>query len=322
MNDQSTVGILDQFQTDLVATWRRLPNKAFFFALFVAWLVLFQFWGNAVLGVIKTNSLFAWMWEAWRSKEGAAADDSIGKVIPLLVLGLLWWKREELLRQPLKMWLPALLLVIAGLVLHLAGYFLQEPHISIVALFVGIYGLSGLAWGWGWLKNSFFPFCLFVFCVPLGDHSNFITFPLRMLVTRLVEIISHILGINVIRSGTQLGDPSGTFQYDVAAACSGIKSLFSIFLVALVYGFVVFSSWQKRLVMVLLALPFAILGNLLRLLCIVVAAEIGGREAGDFVHENAITSMIPYVPAVVGLFLVANWMEKKEKEAAGSKAQV
>src|SRR4029077_10961205 len=218
----STIGILEEFQVDLLAAWRALPNKTFFFVLLGGWLVLFQFWGNSLLGVIHTTSLFSWMWEAYRLTGAEVADDSIGKLIPPLVLGLFWWKRRELLALPLKVWLPAMLIVVASMVLHVFGDVLQEPHLSIVALFTGIYGLTGLAWGWSWLKSSFFPFFLFVFCVPLGDHSNAITFPLRLLVTRLVELVTHnLMGIDVIRMGTKLTDPSGSFEYEVAAACSG-----------------------------------------------------------------------------------------------------
>ena len=31
---------------------------------------------------------------------------------------------------------------------------------GIIALFTGIYGLMGLAWGREWLRHSFFPFFL------------------------------------------------------------------------------------------------------------------------------------------------------------------
>jgi len=319
MDNQATtvgnVGILDEFQTQLIEAWRRLPNKAFFFALLGAWLLLFQFWGNSVLGVIKTRSLFSWMLESYNGKNDNA-DDSIGLLIPLLVLGLLWWKRNELLRQRLTIWLPALVIVVFAMVLHVAGYMVQEPHISIVALFIGIYGLTGLAWGWRWLVASFFPFWLFIFSVPLGDHSNFITVPLRLLVTRLVELVSHGIGIGVIRAGNQLSDPSGQYQYVVAAACSGIKSLFSIFLIATVYAFVTFRPMWKRLLVMSLAFPFAVLGNMVRMLCIVVAGALGGQEFGNYVHENTIISLLPYVPAIVGLFMIGGWMERRSAPKA------
>ncbi len=311
MSQQSTVGVLDEFQSELVESWRQLPNKAFFFGLLTAWLALFQFLGSSVMGYIHTPSLFAWMYEAYNTTE--VHDDAIGKIIPFLVLGLLWWKRKELLAPPLKVWLPGLALLITAMILHICGYVLQEPRISIVALFTGVYGLMGLTWGREWLRSSFFPFILFVFSIPLGTNVEFITFRLRLLVCQLVEVISHfVLAIDVRRIGTQLFDPSGSYQYDVAPACSGIRSLFAIFLLATTYGFLTFRSLWKRLFLMGLALPFAVLGNLTRMLLIVVAAEIGGQKWGDFVHGNAVCSLIPYVPALIGFLLVGRWLEKHD----------
>jgi exosortase len=293
--------------------WKQLPNKTFFFVLLIAWLALFQFLGNSILGYIHQPSLFNWMKAAYGGTNDGA-DDSHGKFIPILVIGLFWWKRHVLLDSRLNLWMPGLLILILGMVLHIFAYTIQEPHFSIIALFVGIYGIMGMAWGPEWLRKSIFPFFIFAFSVPLGAHATIITFPLRLLVTWLVEAISHLFGIGVIRSGTQLYDPSGSFQYDVAAACSGIRSLVANFLLATVYAFFTFRSTWKRLLLMALALPFAVLGNLLRLLMVIVAAEFGGQKWGDDVHDNWITSLMPYVPAFIGLFLVGHWLEKYEEK--------
>lgn len=300
---------------DFCACWRQLPNKGFFFALLAAWLVLFQFWGNSTFGYIHSPSLFRWMQNAYRTTSDDVNDDAIGNLIPFLVIGLFWWKRRELLALPLKIWPPALLLVGLGLVLHIAAYLVEEPRISIVAMFIGIYGLMGLAWGRAWLRHSFFPFALFVFCVPVSQFIQPVTLPLRVLVSTLTEWTAHgILGIGVQRMGTQLFDPLGTYQYDVVAACSGIRSLVAIFLLATVYGFVTFRSPWKRLLLMSLAFPLSVLGNLVRMLCIIIAAEMGGQSAGNYVHEGGplgIISLLPYVPAILGLFLAGWWLEKK-----------
>jgi exosortase len=195
--------------------------------------------------------------------------------------------------------------------LHVLGYVVQQPALSILALFMGIYGLMGLAWGREWLRKSVFPFFLFVFSVPLGARSEFITFPLRQLVSWLVEVVAHwILGIDVTRVGTQLFDSSGTYQYEIAAACSGMRSLIAIFLLATIYGFIAFRSAWKRLLLMALAFPLAILGNLARMLLIIMAAELGGQEAGNYVHESSLFSLVPYVPAIIGLLVVGRLLEK------------
>jgi exosortase len=249
------------------------------------------------------------MHEAYRSSGGSANDDAHGNFIPFLVVGLFWWKRKKLLASSFNIWWPGLLLLIAGMMLHILGYVLQQPRISIVALFTGIYGLMGLAWGREWLRKSFFPFFLFVFSIPLGDQAKFITVPLQLLVSWLTAVAAHIVGIGVMRDGVRLIDPSGTYQYEVAAACSGIRSLIAIFLLATIYGFITFQLTWKRLFLMALAFPFAILGNLARMLFIIIAAEIGGQKWGNYVHESGVFSLVPYLPAIIGLLVVGRLME-------------
>jgi exosortase len=303
---------------EFYSCWRQLPNKMCFFPLLIAWLALFQFLGNSTFGYSHGSSLFGWMLMAYNG-QGVSGDDAYGNLIPFLVAGLFWWKRNELLALPLKMWPPALLIVGFGLLMHIASYVIQEPRFSIVAMFIGIYGLTGLAWGPAWLRHSSFPFFLFIFCVPTAVVLEPITFPLRILVSTLVEWIAHyILGIGVLRMGTQLFDPLGTYQYDVAAACSGIRSLTAIFLFATVCGFVMFRSPGKRLLMMSLAVPFAILGNLLRMLLIIIAAVMGGQEWGNYVHESTLISLVPYLPVFLGLLLVVRWLEEKN-DTTGNK---
>jgi exosortase len=330
MNDKPNSKPPPDWWRDTVDCWHRLPNKAFFFVLLAAWLALFQFLGNPILGYVHTPSLFSWMIGAYNSPD---SDDGHGNFIPFLVIGLFWWKRRELLAQPLNLWWPSLLILAAALMLHVAGYAVQQPYLCIAALFAGIYGLMGLAWGRAWLRNSLFPFFLFIFSVPLGQRAEFITFPLRQLVSWLSEKVAHVLGIGVIREGTQLFDPSGSFGFDVAAPCSGMRSLIAVFLLATIYGFFTFRSPWKRLFLIALALPFAVLGNLARMLCIIVAAEIGGQPWGNYVHEGcpihvplvsdvfgdiAIVSLVPYLPAMVGLLLVGRWLENRELKKASA----
>ena len=75
--------------------------------------------------------------------------------------------------------------------------------------------------------------------------------------------------------------------------------------------------------MVLAAVPLAVMGNVLRLVAIIVADKAFGREAGLKVHEGgplSIYSLLPYVPAFAGLFLLEWWLREKplsrKREAA------
>ena len=314
-------GILEDFRIQFMECWQRLPNKALFLVLLGAWLALFQFLGNSTLGYINTPSLLTWMNTVYVSNPDAnGSDDSHGKLIPFVVLGIFWWKRKQLLAVPLRTWWPGLLLVALALAMHVVGYMVQQPRISIIALFTGVYGLMGLAWGPQWLRESFFPFCLFAFCVPLGWLAVNVTFPLRLLVCRAVEWISgYILQIDIRRVGTSLTDPTGNYQYDVAAACSGIRSLFATFAVALIYAMLSFRTWWKRGLLIASAVPLAVLGNIVRMVSIIIAAEIWGQEAGNYVHEGGplgVLSLLPYVAAFAGLLLLGRLLREPPPPAA------
>ena len=309
-------GILEDFRIDFVDCWQRLPNKGFFFSLLAAWLALFQFLGNSTMGYLPTPSLLRWMYIVFQpSSDPGASDEAHGLIVPFLVLGLFWWKRKELLALPLRLWWPGLLLIGFALVLHVIGYMVQQPRISIVALFTGIYGIMGLAWGREWLRGSFFPFFLFAFCVPLGWSAQSVTFPLRLLVCQLVEWISgNLLQIDVVREGTALMDPMHKYQYDVAPACSGIRSLFAISAVTIIYAFLSFRTWWKRGLLMASAVPLAVLGNVLRMLTIIVSAEFGGQKAGEYVHEGGplgIISLLPYAGAFAGLLLLGHVLRER-----------
>src|ERR1035437_3827000 len=169
--------------------WRLLPNKFFFFSLAAAWLVLFVLLGNTTFNYLDSPSLLAWMFNIYTSP---LVDEGHGLLIPFVVLALFWWKRKELLAEPTRLWWPAIGLVGCALLLHILGYVAQQQRLSVIGFFLGLYGLTGLAWGRHWLKASFFPFFLFAFCIPVGEFADPLTLPLRLLVSRIVEIIAPL----------------------------------------------------------------------------------------------------------------------------------
>ncbi|HXG48830.1 MAG TPA: exosortase/archaeosortase family protein [Methylomirabilota bacterium] len=308
---------------EALAVWRQWPDRSAFLCLFAAWVALFHFFGNSTLGYVNTRSLFGW-W-GWVATRGAATDlrgevdwtrildaeEAHMWLVPFAVVGLLWYRRADLLALPKAVWWPAGLVLLAGTLLHLAGYAIQQQRVSVVAFFVGLYGLTGLVWGWPWMRATVFPFSLFAFCVPLGSAAEPITFPLRLLATELTGGLCKTgLGINVIQEGTQLFSPAGHYQYEVAAACGGIRSLTAILAFSVVYGYLAFRTNWRRLLVAAAAFPLAVVGNVFRLTLIVVASEAFGREAGNFVHENWFFSLAPYVPSLGGTLLLGHWLRE------------
>ena len=295
------------FPQELAYCWGKMPNKAFFFALLGCWLALFTFLGNPTLGYVDSPSIFGWL--NWIYEK--SADDSHGRLIPFVVVVLFWLKRKELLAAHLApSWIGVILLVLS-LGLHVIGYAIQQPQVCLVSFFAGIYALMGVAWGAGWLKASFFPFFLFAFCVPTANVLVPLTFPLRMLATQItVGLCKALLGIDVIQDGTRILDALGQYQYEVAAACSGIRSLTAITAISLIYAFVAFKKPWQRLVIIASAVPLAVVSNVVRLSSIIVAAEAFGQKAGDWVHNDSTLSLLPYIPAIGGMFLIGYFLSR------------
>lgn len=332
---ESPNGVLEDLRINFLECWEKLPNKGLFFVLVAAWAALFQWLGNSTLGYVHSPSLFRFVLDnchpdlagwlttlnfdaisGWMSE----AEEAHVLLVPLVVAGLFWWRRKGLIEAPLRLWAPAFALLVAAAVLHVFGYMVQQPKASELGFILGLYALMGLAWGPEFLRRAAFPFFLLIFCIPLGTVVLPITFRLRLLVCWLVEwVCNNLLMIDVRREGTALINTPHQYAYEVAAACSGIRSLITTLLLAVVVGFVDFKTWWRRGVMVASAFPLAVLGNLLRMLAIIIATELGGKEWGKYVHDGGpggLLSLLPYVPPIFGLVWLGGRMREGSPPAS------
>jgi exosortase len=299
---------LEEFKREFANIWKSIPYKGVFVLLLVPWVLLFEFVGNSTFGYLKSHSLYAWMFWDYLSNP----DDEHGMYIPFVVLALFWWKREDFRNLKTAPWLPGLLLILVAVTMHVVGYLIQQTRISIAAFFFGLYALIGLVWGLSALRASFFPMCLLAFALPLGTIAETITLPLRLFATTVTGAISQsVLGIEVIYKGTMIFNPSGAFQYEVAAACGGLRSLTAILALCTIFAFVNFKRHRNRFLLITAGIPLAILANMTRLLGLIIISEAFGQEIGMKAHDSTWFSLLPYVPAIVGVVLLGHWLRER-----------
>ena len=322
------------FYPEWLELWRSFPLRWQVVALVAAWTALFQFLGHSTLGYVNTRSLFGWwLWVHTRGLVDADGSVHVLRIldseefhawlIPAVVLILLWCRRDDLLAMRKGVCWPALGIFLGGVLIHVLGYMVQQARISVVGFFVGLYGLTGLLWGAAWLRAALFPFALFAFCVPLGTSGEVITFPLRLMATRITGVVCDtLLGINVLQDGTRLFDAGGTYQYEVAPACGGIRSLTAITAFGVIYGYVTFKSTWRRLLTVAAAFPLAVLANVFRLTLIVLAAEAFGQKAGSYVHDSIVFSFAPYVPSIGGMLFLGWWLREDKQSTTADEPVV
>jgi exosortase len=294
------------FREEFLWYWQRWPNKALWLGAFAGWLLLFHFLGNSTFGYTQTPSLFGWM----RYCYDRAADDEHGYLIPLVVLVLFWWKRRELLDAVTGVWWPALGVVAPALGIHVLAYMVQQTRISILAFFLGMWGLLGFVWGRRFLRASFFPMVLFVFCVPLATVSTTLTFPLRLLVTKLsVGIGSGVLAMPIVGDGSIIRNSAGVAMYDVAPACSGIRSLTALGAITMIYAFMSFKAGWQRWLILFSAIPLAVAGNVARVTTVMVLGDAFGHDLAMRLEQHL--GLVTFSVAVVSLLLLGNWLRKR-----------
>jgi exosortase len=295
--------------------WQQMPHKGAFGVILVAWFALFHWLGNSTFGYKDTASLFGWLQYCYSMR----TEDHVF-LVPFLVAGVMWFRRRELLVLTKRTWWPAVALLALALVLHICGYVIQQARISYLGFVAGIYALMGIIWGPAWLRGIFFPFFLFVFCMPLGNSADLITQPLRKVVAELSVRISHYgLGIDVIREGSQIFDSARTIQYDVAPACSGIRSLAAMGLISTLYGFLVFTKSWKRWLVMLSAIPLAVAGNTARITITIIVGKIWGQEAGARIEQNL--GFVTFATGLLGLFIIGYWLREDKVKAAHAQSQ-
>ena len=295
----------------LAAFWRSWPNKPLLGIVLGAWILFFHFLGNSTLGYIPTKSLFGWLEGCY----DASVDDSFGRVIPFIVLGLLFWKRLALRASITGPWWGGFVILTMGTMLHIVGFLIQQTRFSALGFILGLYGISGLVYGRRLMWMSTFPMLMLLFCVPLNALAESITFPMRILVTQLsVGTAHHGLGVDVYRNGSQIMSVKGQAMYDVAPACSGIRSLVTLVALSMVYGYTSFNSSWKRTVIVLMAFPLAILGNWVRVTTVIVVGEAFGRDYGLMIENKF--GFITFAVALGGLLGVGALLQEERQKPA------
>lgn len=282
----------------------------------VAGAAVFQFFGNATRGYVQTDSTFWWWISQWIDPN---AETGHG----WLILGLSGWLLWRNLKgngsiQPDaengRLEVGATLAMAMGLVLNAAGFVAQQTRLGIVGLLIFTWGVLALGGRRRWARAAAFPLGFMVFAIPVNvlDTAGFW---LRMSVVDSSTVLAHAVGIDVVRSGTQLLAPDGRYQYDVAAACSGVRSLAALAALSLLIGYLNFRACWRRTLLLLMCVPLIFVGNLARIGSIVLAAHWGGEAWGTRAH--AIMGYGVFVIVLGGVLGVAGllrrwWPEKCE----------
>jgi exosortase len=161
--------------------------------------------------------------------------------------------------------------------------------------------------GRAYLRILVFPLAFLLFMIPLpAIVFNQIAFPLQLLASRLGEMTISASGVPVLREGNVLLLPGRTLE--VAEACSGIRSLLSLLMLAIVLGYFSERRIGPRVAIAIAAIPIAVIANAVRVAGTGLASYwISPAAAEGFFHS--FSGWLMFVVALVGLLAVHRAIE-------------
>jgi exosortase len=239
-------------------------------------------WAVALIGLVLAYSGTAHiLLQVWRHN----ANYSHGFLIPPVAAWLIWRERAAL-RAAVGpgSWLGVFLLVPAML-LQLVGLRGDVATLQGLSLILAGAGVVLQLHGTRFLKRIAFPIAFLVFMIPtLPLFMNTLSFKLKILAARGAIVVSHALGILVQRDGVNLVFPGGVLS--VENACSGLRSLVALMALGALFAYLAPGPLWKRLLLFALALPIAVLANVLRISALCVYAGVGNvQDAAGLFHE-------------------------------------
>lgn len=227
-----------------------------------------------------------------------------GFLVPFVALAVALGSRAELAELPRRQDARGLIPLLAALGLYAVGILTGGVPLQGVALVIAVAGVVLFLRGFAWLRALAFPIAYLGFMVPLPpDWIAPLVTDLQVLVTDAAVGISHLLALPVARDGNVILVPGGSLF--VAEACSGITSVITLLPIAVLLARFTQTGVWRRVVLVALVVPFAMLGNLSRVLFTVIASIQFGIERATEGALHTFAGVVTYGVAC-GALLVAD----------------
>lgn len=238
--------------------------------------------------------------EAWETNENY----SHGYFIPLVSLYMIYSQKKALAQTPIISGNSGILFILAGLGLLIVSKIGSEFFLQRVSFIVTSLGIVLFLFGRGYLKHLILPLLYLVFMIPLPAIIwNKIAFPMQLFGSYLTEMVIYSIGIPIYREGNVLHLAETTLE--VVAACSGLRSLMTMFALSGVFAYFSSLSVPRRWVLFFFAAPIAVFANIVRLTTTaVLASRYGSETANGFLH--GFSGLLIFVLGTVLLIIVSN----------------
>jgi exosortase len=235
-------------------------------------------------------------------------------LIPLISGGLIWRQREKILSTPTATFWPGLLPLALGVVCYF--YFVMgipNHMLQGASMLLTLAGVCLLVLGPAVFRYLFLPIAYLAFAVTISEMvMNAVTFRLQLLATKGAWLLLKVISLPgnwflVEASGNTLEvlHKGRSIPLNVAEACSGMRMVIAFIALAAAIALFQCKHWWQRAAVILLAVPVAILMNVIRV-AVLGLASIGDVDlaAGN---AHMIIGTLLLVPGLF-LFLGCVWV--------------
>lgn len=300
------------------------PGLAALFAACSGAVVYFFGYYYAFRNGEETTAL--WASRAWNSENN---QEHSWFVLPIAIY-LLWHHREKIQQAKKTPSNWGLVWLVGGVLTFVAAVRMIDARTAVLAFPIIIYGWVLFLWGREVARVFIFPCLFMLFMIPVGGFVQG-TVSLQLLVSESVKVLSSLIGVRIETIGTTLRALDGSFNFDIAEGCSGIRSLMAMTTLSALYVHFTQRETWKQWVIFAGSVVFALIGNVGRVFSVVLVARfINERLAGGLYHDYSGFVFFPIaVGAMLGFskLLNLNWREvaatavKPEQPTAARKSK-
>lgn len=235
------------------------------------------------------------------------SDNSHGLIVPAMTVYFIWQRKDQLRSTALGSSAWGGLVLFLSLAVYVASYAGGITFPARLAMVLALFGLVWCCLGGNVIKVLAFPLLFLLFMIPVPySVLSLISLPLQLLATRASVNLIDLCSIPVYQEGNMLFF-MGT-QLEVAEACSGIRSIMALTMIACAFAGMVKEGWLKKTILIAAAVPIAILANILRISGTGVLAHFfGDRVAKGFLHEfSGLMIFVFGLAALFGIYSLLN----------------
>ena len=219
--------------------------------------------------------LFSW-WER--------EDFSYCYLILPLALYLIWDKKERLKNEISKISWFGIVPITFGIVLFWLGELAGEYYSLYIASWLILIGLCWIHLGWEKFKIIWFPITFLLAMFPPPNAINFpLTLKFKILSSKIGVALIQAYGLSAYREGNVID--LGFTQLQVVDACSGLRFLYPLIIMAILLAYFYKDSFWKKVILVVSAIPITIITNSVRIAMTGILYKHFGADAAEgFFH--------------------------------------